>query len=207
MLFEKREIGYLALALVAIANVSSFYYVTSTYVIACCYGIYKNRHHVNISSLLGVILCAKLSEILLYSGIGLMGTRNTYILLASDFLIDIPVVLLVLSRVLWLRAYDNSKYGTYCPDKYVPTNADLVIIKLYLIYILVNVLAIVEHSLRHLEYFGVPIDHHWTQYLYENARFIYNNIEYIKNMLNIAELVAILSTAERYMRSPRFTEV
>lgn len=90
---------------------------------------------------------------------------------------------------------------TKCVDKgkYVITNADLFLGLLYSFYFVLNLLTLFEHSLRHLDDFGLT----QSEWLYEKARFFWNNYEHIKLPLNILEFLIILSTVKNYMRSER----
>ncbi|UAA40449.1 hypothetical protein KIH87_08985 [Paraneptunicella aestuarii] len=89
------------------------------------------------------------------------------------------------------------------PDKYVVTNADLIVGKIYITYCIINLLALLEHSLRHLDHFGFPKDASYTVYLYENFRLIWGHYELVKHSLNIVEFMAVFSTISNYMRSER----
>jgi len=57
----------------------------------------------------------------------------------------------------------------------------------------VNLLALAEHFLRHLDSFGLPVSNELTAFLFENARFIYHIFPYVKHTLNISEFLVIWS--------------
>lgn len=134
----------------------------------------------------------------------LIADANNYVIFGSYFLIDLPVILLVAFRAPLSRFIDHKRYGEFDPERYCITNADLVIGKVYMIYCLINFLALAENGLRHLGDFGFDSHSAIAVWLYNHARVIWIYYEYIKYPLNMLEFIAILSTASRYMRSPRF---
>lgn len=73
----------------------------------------------------------------------------------------------------------------------------------YTLYLLINLLALAEHIIRHLDDLGFPESAGYVSYLYENARFIYNVFPYLKHALNAVEFIAIWSTIVNYMRSDK----
>lgn len=194
--------GYLIFAALAVANFSNPSNFILVFFATCLYSILVNRTHVNIVALLSILLVFKVVEF------GLLEltvhTRNSYIIYSIYFLVDIPVIIAIALRVHLFRYFDYKKNGQSPePDKYLVTNADLIVGKIYIMYCLINFLALAEHALRHLEDFGFPEDASYTVYLYENARFIWSNFAFIKHFLNVLEFIAVFGTISNYMRSER----
>jgi hypothetical protein len=167
----------------------------------CCYAIFENKMHINIVGLISIIMAMRVVEKLLW---WLVVDANNYIIFGSYFLIDLPVILLVAFRAPLSRFIEFKRFGEFDAQRYTITNADLVIGKVYMIYCLINLLALGENALRHLDDFGFDKSADATVWLYNHARVIWSSYEYVKYMLNMIEFIAILSTVSNYMRSPRF---
>lgn len=89
------------------------------------------------------------------------------------------------------------------PERFIVTNADLLVGKIYITYCIINLLAIVEHAFRHLDDFGFPSDAEYTIFLFNNMRVIWDYYEYVKHSLNFIEFIAVFATVSSYMRSER----
>ena len=196
-------LGYAVIAALAVAYIEDPQAFILTFLCACCYSIFLNRRHLNTVSLLAILLFVKLAELAVVSFV--TQTNNNYVIFSSFFLIDIPAVILTALRVPACRMIEyQATNAIKDPDIYTITNADLIVGRIYIIYCFINLLALLEHALRHLEHFGFPVDAPYTIYLYENFRLIWENYEYLKHTLNLVEFIAVLATVSNYMRSARF---
>jgi hypothetical protein len=194
------KVGYLLLCILALNFITNTTIFPLIFIATCCFVIYQNWQHVNIAGLVIIILVMKVVEMPLWH---FVDKSNNYIVFASYFLIDLPVILLVTFRVQLSRFTEFRRFGHFDKTRYTITNADLIVGKIYILYCLINVLALVENGLRHLDDFGLDSQSSNAVWLYKNARVIWNNYEYIKHGINMIELIAILTTASNYMRSAR----
>jgi hypothetical protein len=198
-----QTIGYIVLTLLAlwqIANPATFALV---FLVTCSYTIFLNREHINIVGLIAIIMLMKIVELPIGMG-WLLPEASNYAIFASYFLIDLPVILLVALRVPLSRFIDYKRFGDFDEHRYKITNADLVVGKIYIIYCLINLLALIENGLRHLGDFGFDSQSNVALWLYSNARIIWDHYEYLKHILNMFEFFAILTTVSNYMRSAHF---
>ena len=195
-------LGYAVIAALGVAFIQTPHIFILVFLFACCYSIFVNRAHVNIVSLLAILLLIKTAEFAILFFV--TGTKSNYIIFSSFFLIDVPAIILIALRTPLCRMIEYKLTGSIKDaDTYVVTNADLLVGKIYIIYCFINLLALIEHALRHLEHFGFPEDAPYTVYMYENFRLIWDNYEYLKHTLNFIEFVAVFATVSNYMRSER----
>ncbi|MCY7294009.1 hypothetical protein [Alteromonas sp. a30] len=172
------------------------------FLLACIYSIYQNRYHVNIVSLLTILLGVKTAELTILKLV--LDTSSSYVIFSSFFLVDIPAIVLIALRVPLCRFIEFKRRGKLeDKNRFVVTNADLLVGKIYITYCIINLLALIEHAFRHLEDFGFPADAEYTIFLYENFRVIWSYYEYVKHTLNIIEFIAVFATISSYMRSER----
>lgn len=196
-------LGYICIAALGVAFIGSPHVFILLFITACIYSIYQNRAFVNIVSLLCILLTVKLGELAILEFV--KETKSNYLIFSSFFLVDIPAIVLIGLRVPLFRYLDYLRFGKeqYEPDRFVVTNADLLVGKIYITYVIINLLALAEHALRHLDDFGFPPDAQYTIYLYQNLRLIYEYYEYLKHSLNFIEFIAVFATVSNYMRSER----
>lgn len=195
-------LGYVCIAALAVAFMHSSMTFILIFLLACVYSIFQNRHYANIVSLLLILLSVKTAELTIMSLVA--ETNSNYVIFSSFFLVDVPAIILIALRVPICRYFDFKRKGVIDNgSKFVVTNADLLVGKIYITYCIINLLALVEHAFRHLEDFGFPADANYTIFLYENLRVIWENYEYIKHTLNIIEFIAVFATISNYMRSER----
>lgn len=184
--------------MLALYNISDTTIFPAIFIFTCGIVIFQNRHHANIAALILIILVMKILEMPLWY---LVDKTNNYLVFSSYFLIDLPVILLVAFRVPLSRYIEYRRFGHFDKTRYTITNADLIVGKIYILYCLINLLALIENGLRHLDDFGFDSQSDTAVWLYHNARLIWNNYEYIKHGMNMVEFIAILTTASNYMRS------
>jgi hypothetical protein len=196
-------IGYIVLSIVALSQITNPATFTLVFLITCGYAIFQNREHINIVGLIAIIMLMKVIELPVSMG-WLLTSASNYTLFGSYFLIDLPVILLVALRVPLSRFIDYKRFGDFDKHRYKITNADLVIGKTYMMYCLINLLALIENSLRHLDDFGFDGQSNVALWLYQNARILWDHYEYLKHILNMSEFFIILTTVSNYMRSPHF---
>lgn len=196
-------LGYICIAALGVAFIQSPHIFILLFIVACLYSIYQNRAFVNIVSLLCILLGVKLGELAILEFV--RDTKSNYLIFSSFFLVDIPAIILIGLRVPLCRYIDYLRSGKelYDPDRFVVTNADLLVGKIYITYCIINLLALLEHAFRHLDDFGFPPDAQYTIYLFKNLRLIYEYYEYVKHSLNIIEFIAVFATVSNYMRSER----
>lgn len=195
-------LGYICIATLGVAFIQSPRIFILLFLLACVYSIYQNRTFVNIVSLLLILLGVKTAELAILELI--RDTKSNYLIFSSFFLVDIPAIVLIGLRVPMCRYIEYRKRGKLeDPDRFVVTNADLLVGKIYITYCIINLLALVEHAFRHLDDFGFPADAGYTVFLFENFRVIWDYYEYVKHSLNFIEFVAVFATVSNYMRSER----
>ena len=196
-------LGYICIAALGVAFIKIPHIFILLFIVACIYSIYQNRAFINIVSLLCILLIVKLGELAILELV--RDTKSNYLIFSSFFLVDVPAIVLIGLRVPLFRYLDYWRFGKerYEPDRFAVTNADLLVGKIYITYCIINLLALAEHALRHLDDFGFPPDAQYTIYLYQNLRLIYEHYEYLKHSLNFIEFIAVFATVSNYMRSER----
>jgi hypothetical protein len=189
-------LAYFALGLLAFTQLHSAAAVSTVFILACLYAIWEGRYNINITSLLFILLVGKIVELCVWQYIV---DSNNYVIHSFYVVLDIIVGLLVGFRPALCRQVELQRTGQCEVKRYLVTNADMWVGTLYSFYVLFNILMLVEHSLRHLEDFGLA----HSPWLYDNARWLWSNHAFIKLPLNMLEFIIILSTVKRYMQSAR----
>lgn len=159
---------------------------------ACLIAYFINRHHVNIVMLLAIILLFRVGETSFWLFVDL--SKHAYIHYSIQILINVAVIAVINAR--WRIYYKLNKNAS--KDEAYYTNADFSLILIYFAYIVVIILAMGEHLLRHLDDVGFPAEY--------NMRIlvIYNNYEYLKGFINLVESATLLAAFKTYFRSERF---
>ncbi|TDF34563.1 hypothetical protein EYS14_24270 [Alteromonadaceae bacterium M269] len=175
---------------------------------------------VNIYSVIIIITVMRILEIgLRYS----FGTINAYTTYLTHTLIDIAVIILVVFKMPVIHyCRVTFKNNPYIDDLDI-TRADFLLGAIYVLYLILSVIMMTEHFIRHLD--SVPfiltsvyalvstltpddalMSRHifdapaLATYLANNAQFFYNRYEWIKVPLNLLEHIAILATSYHFMR-------
>ncbi len=195
-------VGYVCIAALGVAFIQVPKMFILLFLVACIYSIYQNRAYINIVSLLLILLGAKTGELAILELV--RDTKSNYLIFSSFFLVDIPAIILIGLRVPLCRYMEYRRLGKLDdPERFIVTNADLLVGKIYITYCIINLLAIVEHAFRHLDDFGFPSDAEYTIFLFNNMRVIWDYYEYVKHSLNFIEFIAVFATVSSYMRSER----
>jgi hypothetical protein len=187
------------LALTA-CSICAFYYndafiIIPLYVVICVYSLIRIGWAINLSSVLGILILYKFLEWALFGFIHPMGN---YVIYPTWIAVDLLVYFSLIWRAPAMRSLIPSMREEFCI-----TNADIVLGGIHLVYCAISLLALIEHCLRHLDDFGFSPDSELVIWFYENARLIYSAYPLLKTGLNGIELLAIFSTAGRYMQSAR----
>lgn len=185
-----------ALIVLAYSQIQTAEYVSAIFLFSCLLMLYINRAFINITSLIAIIGVGKLIEIIVWMKVQ---DSNAYVIHSFYAFLDLSISLTIAFRASLLRKIENKFYGSFDRNKYVITNADLFLGLLYSFYFLINLITLFEHSLRHLDDFGLE----YSEWLYQNARFFWSNYANIKLPLNILEFGIIIMTVQNYMRSER----
>jgi hypothetical protein len=152
---------------------------------------------INILSILVLIGGFKALEILL---VPVVWEYSNYVIYSTWFLLDLILYVFIMYRAPAVRLL----VGTKNADDICFTNADLTLGWVHLLHCGASLLSLIEHSLRHLDDFGVPASIPLVQWLNSNAVVIYYSYKPFQVGLNIIEVSAVFATAGRYMRSARF---
>ena len=177
--------------------ISSYYFAVPSYMaysyvycMLCLLVWVINRGSANISSILALLLLARLLEIAIIPFFPQEAAYQQYYFSALYLALDSLMVIALTLRPALFRWLEYKILGSYDPDRFKVTQADLLLINIYLFYILIGVIMTVEYVLRHLDHIGLP----YNQWLYENVRWFWYSYEYIKGFFNILEFVALLTT-------------
>jgi len=166
------------------------------FLLSCAFLLFWFRQNINLFSTILVLTLAKLVELSL---LPFLLQAGNFLLYPMWMLIDLLVVFGLMFKLPVLRML----YSAGNTSDYSITRADMLLGGIYVFYFILNLLALLEHSLRHLDTFGAPSDAGYVIYLYENLRIIYHLFPYLKHALNIMEFIAIWSTTVNYMQSNR----
>lgn len=188
---------FVVLGIAAFSQIENYMIFNWLFILAAGLALSFNFRYINISSLLLIIMSLRLFEVLLWTA---WDTSNNYIILPIYIVLDSTSLLLIYFRIPLLAKWEYFRRGKVQIDRYKITNADMILGIIYSAYLLLAILALVEHMLRHTEDFGLPA----STWLYENARLVFNHYGYIKGTLNILEFATILATAHRFMHSNHF---
>lgn len=168
----------------------------TVFLASCAYTYNRCQYSSNISSTLLILAAFKLLECSLYPYIRPMGN---YILYPTWLALDLAVMFLLMFKVPLLRKLNPQADK----NSYFVTRADMLLGGIYFLYLIISILALIEHILRHLDDFGASEGANYVLYLHENARYVYHAFPYIKHLLNILEFIVVWSTLTNYMRSGR----
>ena len=140
-------LGYVCIAALGVAFIQSPRVFILLFLVACLYSIYQNRTYVNIVSLLLILLGVKTAELGILELI--RDTKSNYLIFSSFFLVDIPAIILIGLRVPMCRFIEYRRLGRLDdPERYVVTNADLLVGKIYITYCIINCLLYTSPSPR-----------------------------------------------------------
>lgn len=198
-MINKFTVGHIIYGVIVLLSLTQLHkpmFISLLFVFACLYAIWQNKAYSNVVSLLFILLIFKVIELVVW---GYIENSSIYAIHSFYLLLDIIVTLVVGFRPALCRQIDVWRTGGFDKARYVITNADLFVGVMYSFYALFNILMLIEHSLRHLEDFGLKPN----LWLFEHARFLWSNHAMIKLPLNIIEFIIIYSTVQRYMRSTR----
>lgn len=156
------------------------------YIIVCLVVIWANKSNVNVTSLVAILVIVKFLESLIYPQL----LPNLYAVQSFYFISDSAVTLLIALRPAICRKIANSLYKHNQNDRFYVTQADMLVGAIYMLYLVVSLLSIGEHVLRHLDHIGLP----YSAWLNQHADFIWMNHTNIKLPLNMLEFVALLTT-------------
>ena len=218
------------LAVILFASVLTFILIDNdplidtVFIAVGVWAIYENRQFVNIYSLIYIIVFMRAVEIALIYWLG--GSRPI-VFYPTYLFVDITTVLLIMFRVSILTAVQVHRYGEFDQDRFKPTACDYSVALVYVLYLMITMMSLVEHWIRHID--DIPffynfiasmfqyevVRQHYAQYgiasakqlvehLYLNARHVYDSAPSIKAYLNILEHGLILSTSYKFMRSSSF---
>lgn len=152
---------------------------------------------VNILSILVLIGGFKVLEIFL---VPVVWEYSNYVIYSTWFLLDLMLYVCIMYRAPVVRSLVATKNA----DGICFTNADLTLGWVHLLHCLASLLSLIEHSLRHLDDFGLSANLPLVQWLNSNAVVVYYSYKPFKLALNVIEVAAVFATAGRYMRSARF---
>lgn len=184
---KKSDVGFflisLATAIFFIRDAGNFMLV---FLSVCAYLLYRFNRNLNVSFVFLLLAGFKLLE---YSVFDYAKNAGNFFLYPKWIFIDLAVLLLLMFKAPLLRKCEPSQNE----NVYFVTRLDMLLGAIYLLHLSVNLLALAEHFLRHLDSFGLPVSNELTAYLFENARFIYHIFPYVKHILNISEFLVIWS--------------
>lgn len=197
-------IRWFSVAVLATAGIVTAFNLTSSYqldiifILCAVWALYSNRGILNVTSLLVILITFRAVEFLILQ-IG--EVRNAYLFYPTQMAIDAAALYLFANRNKILRKIEYRKTGNIDVDKYIYTNGDRIMAWIYTAYLVLAVLGMTEHLIRHPDDILLPFDKN------PHIRYVYDSWEYIKGALNCIEIAAILATAESltkdYMRQGR----
>jgi len=173
----------LAAAIFFIRDAGNFMLV---FLSVCAYLLYRFNRNLNVSFVFLLLAGFKLLE---YSVFDYAKNAGNFVLYPTWILIDLAIVLILMFKAPLLRKFEPRQNE----NVYFVTRLDMLLGAIYLLHLSVNLLALAEHFLRHLDSFGLPVSNELTAFLFENARFIYHIFPYVKHTLNISEFLVIWS--------------
>lgn len=166
------------------------------YTVCCSYTLIRCWDIVNIKSAVIILACAKCIVFLLYSNTALLGHYVTYILW---LLFDGAMLFVVMFRVVIMRAIYPSKPQ----NNFVITRADMLLVSFYILHLVINTLALLEHILRNISDLGAPQDANWVLFLHNYARLMDVIHLPLTHILSILELLGVWLTIKNYRESSR----
>ena len=137
--------------------------------------IFMNRHNVNIVHVSAALLTMFFIEMLIFENLIVTKSETmsqmwvNAIVYTTHFIIDLVLFLLLAFRAPFTRARLQAQGKPHC---HVFTyNSEFALASLFIVFILVDVLALVENFIRHLDEFGlstqvVQMFSNWTMFFY-----------------------------------------
>lgn len=175
---------------------------------------------VNIYSMILIITLMRVIEIGLRDTFGMINAYTYYLTYAA---IDIGVIFLLVFKMPLIHFFRVTLYNNSNIQDLNITTADFILGAIYSMYLILSLIMIGEHFIRHLD--SVPLvlngvyaavratisnetlakaeinnELQMASYLSVHVKFFYNSYEWIKLPLNMLEHIAILATSYRFMR-------
>lgn len=151
--------------------------VDVTYIGVCLILVVSHIRLVNTVSLACMLLIVKLVELCLFSVF--YEQFNAYALYLTYILVDFTLMVAIYLRVPAIRGIMRRFTLTLDDNKWFITNADLLLSLTQLVHVMVGVLMLLEHILRH--------------FLHVDSLVIYNNFELMELTIASFEFLAIMS--------------
>jgi hypothetical protein len=167
------------------------------YLVAVVFALGRTGWSLNIVSMLALIAVFKVAELLL---LPVVWQYSNYVIYATWFTLDLLLYFCIIYRAPLMRTLlppEQAKEVCF-------THADLTLGWVHLLHCGASLLSLFEHSLRHLDDFGVPVGWPVVAWLNAHAVVVYYMYMPFQVGLNFVEITAIFATASRYMQSPRF---
>jgi hypothetical protein len=171
---------------------------------------------VNIYSMILIITTMRVVEIgLRYT----FGSINAYTYYLTYIAIDTAVIFLLVFKILVIHIFRMRFTGNTNVKDLDITTADFILGAIYSMYLLLSLIAIGEHFIRHLDDIPIILNGVYAvvslvtpdsfadapelaAYLneHEYTKFFYNKYKWLKLSLNMLEHIAILATSYQFMR-------
>lgn len=172
---------------------ANYEHTAAMFIGACTIALLINRSHINIVSWILIVMVFRALEVLVFSTWDL--SKHPYWHYTIQLLFNFGVIICIHYR--W-RLYYRLEKKAQIREVYA-TNADFMLMLVYVLYALVVFAAMAEHLfLRHPYDIGLPAD--WKT----GTRVIYDAYEELKLTVNLIECLILLSAFSSYHRSARF---
>lgn len=215
-----RLLVILVTAFLTFDNIKNDPLIDTMFIAVCLWAVFENRHHINIYSLISIIIVMRGVE---WGVMATLGGNNPMVFYPATLFIDVTAVMLIIFRVPLVCMLQRDGTSSDALQRNYVTSTDFWVAGIYIVYLFVTCISFVEHWIRHIDDipYAMPViddlfQYEWVQahyapfhiydaesfvaYFYEKARHVYYSAPTFKAYLNTLELIIILSTSYEFMR-------
>lgn len=182
------------LVVYSVVNFQNDIILQSTYLTACVVVGVTHIRQANVLSLVILLILFRCIEILIL--LLFFDAMNAYLFYSVIAFLQCLTIVTLYLRAPLSRGISLLITGETKLDHYFMTRADLAIVYLHIVDFWINIAMLFEHLLRNLDDIGLP----QNQWLYLNARLVYNQYEMLSIALAVLQTLFVLAASAQYFK-------